>query len=148
MVWISSKNIKSKIPTKRLSERWLNTFPIFKKLSTHSYQLKLLSKWKSIHPVFHTYLSEPVKTSSITNRHQEPPPTIIIKEEEEWEVTQILDSKLKRIKLWYLVEWKGVSQDPERSTWEPLENLNNFPEIVEYFHQLYPDKPGKYSKRA
>ncbi|MBW0512220.1 hypothetical protein O181_051935, partial [Austropuccinia psidii MF-1] len=89
--------------------------------STHSYQLKLPSQWKSIHPVFHISLLEPVKTSTIPNWHQKPPPPIIISEEDEWEVSQILDSKIKRRKVWYLVEWKGFSQDPERSTWEPAE---------------------------
>ncbi|MBW0572713.1 hypothetical protein O181_112428 [Austropuccinia psidii MF-1] len=102
----------------------------------------------SIHPVFHISLLEPVKTSTIPNRHQEPPPPIIIEEEEEWEVSQILDSKLKRGKLWYLVEWKCFSQDSERSTWEPTENLKNCPELVKDFHSLYPDKPGPNSSKA
>ncbi|MBW0583429.1 hypothetical protein O181_123144 [Austropuccinia psidii MF-1] len=35
-VWLSSKNIKSTRPTKKLSERWLGPFPIFKKVSTHA----------------------------------------------------------------------------------------------------------------
>ncbi|MBW0566295.1 hypothetical protein O181_106010 [Austropuccinia psidii MF-1] len=117
MVWLSSKNIKSTRPTKKLSERWLGPFPILRKVSTHAYHLKLPSQWKSIHPVFDIFLLEPVKTSTIPNRHQEPPPPITIEEEEEWEVSQVLDSKLKRRKLWYLVEWKGLSQDPERSSW-------------------------------
>ncbi|MBW0580518.1 hypothetical protein O181_120233 [Austropuccinia psidii MF-1] len=116
MVWLSSKNIKSTRPTKKLSERWLGPFPILNKVSTHAYHLKLPSQWKFIHPVFRISLLEPVKTSTIPNRHKEPPPPIIIEEEEEWEVSQILDSKLKRGKLWYFVEWKGFSQDSERST--------------------------------
>ncbi|MBW0560863.1 hypothetical protein O181_100578 [Austropuccinia psidii MF-1] len=148
MVWLSSKKIKSTRPTKKLSERWLGPFPILKKVSTHAYHLKLPSQWKSIHPVFHISLLEPVKTSTIPNRHQELPPPIIIEEEEEWEVSQILDSKLKRGKLWYLVEWKGFSQDPERSTWEPPKNLKNCPELVKDFHSLYPDKPGPNSSKA
>ncbi|MBW0491699.1 hypothetical protein O181_031414 [Austropuccinia psidii MF-1] len=110
--------------------------------------LMLPSQWKSIHPVFHISLLEPVKTSTIPNRNQEPPPPIIIEEEEEWEVSQILDSKLKRRKLWYLVEWKGFSQHSERSTWEPAESLKNFPELVKDFHPLYPDKPGPNSSKA
>ncbi|MBW0463420.1 hypothetical protein O181_003135 [Austropuccinia psidii MF-1] len=114
MVWLSSKNIKSARCTIKLSERWLGPFPILKKVSTHAYHLKLPSQQKSIHPVFHISLSEPVKTSTMPNRHQEPPPEIIIEEEEEWEVSQILDSKLKRGKLWYLVEWKGFSQDSKK----------------------------------
>ncbi|MBW0532973.1 hypothetical protein O181_072688 [Austropuccinia psidii MF-1] len=96
MVWLSSKNIKSTRTTKKLSESWLGPFPILKKFSTHAYRVKLPSQWKSIHPIFHISLLEPVKTSTIPNRYQESPPPIIIEEEEESEVSQILDSKLKR----------------------------------------------------
>ncbi|MBW0486544.1 hypothetical protein O181_026259 [Austropuccinia psidii MF-1] len=148
LVWLSSKSIKSTRPTKKLLERWLGPFPILKKVSTHSYHLKFSPQWKSIHPVFHISLLEPVKKSKIPNWPQEPPPLIIIEEEEEWEVSQILDFKIKRGKLWYLVEWKGFSQDPGRSTWEPAESLNNFPELFKAFHYLYPDKPGPNSSRA
>ncbi|MBW0554618.1 hypothetical protein O181_094333 [Austropuccinia psidii MF-1] len=148
MVWLSSKNIKSTRTTKKLSVIWLGPFPILMKVRTHAYHPKLPSQWKSIHPVFHKSLLEPVKTSTIPNWHQEPPPPIIIEEEEEeWEISHILDSKLKRGKLWYLVEWKGFSQESERSTWEPIENLNNFPELVKYFHSSYPHKPGPNSSK-
>ncbi|MBW0506838.1 hypothetical protein O181_046553 [Austropuccinia psidii MF-1] len=148
MLWLSSKNIKSTRPTKKLSEIWLGPFPILKKVSTNAYHLKLPSKWKSIHPVFHISLLEPSKTSTFPNRHQEPPPPIIIEEEEEWEFSRILDSKLKRRKLWYLVEWKCFSQDSERSTWEPAGNLKNCLELVKDFQSLYPDKPGPNSSKA
>ncbi|MBW0556179.1 hypothetical protein O181_095894 [Austropuccinia psidii MF-1] len=111
MVWLSSKNIKSTRPTKKLSERWLGPFPILNKVSSHAYHLKLSSQWKSIHPVIHISPLESVKTSTIPNWHQELPPPISIEEEEELEVSQILDSKLKRGKSWYLVEQKGFSQD-------------------------------------
>ncbi|MBW0536698.1 hypothetical protein O181_076413 [Austropuccinia psidii MF-1] len=121
---------------------------VHEKVSTYAYNLKLPSQWKSIHPVSHISLLEPVKTSTIPNWNQEPPPPIITEEEEEWEVSQILDSKLKRRKLWYLVEWKSFSQDPERSTWEPAKNLKNFSELFKDFHSLYPDKPGLNSSRA
>ncbi|MBW0478547.1 hypothetical protein O181_018262 [Austropuccinia psidii MF-1] len=136
---------------KRYADRIIASPPDFNpgdvKVSTHAYHLKLPSQWKSIHPVFHISLLEPVKTSTIPNWHQEPFPPIMIEEEEEWEVSQILDSKLKRGKSWHLMEWKGFSQDSERSTWEPTENLKNCPELVKYFHSLYPDKPGpNYSK--
>ncbi|MBW0479319.1 hypothetical protein O181_019034 [Austropuccinia psidii MF-1] len=45
-----------------------------------------------------------------------------IEDEEEWEVSQIMESKLKRGKVWYLVKLKGFSQDPERSTWHKAKN--------------------------
>ncbi|MBW0478330.1 hypothetical protein O181_018045 [Austropuccinia psidii MF-1] len=44
MVWLSSKNIKSTRPTKKLSERRLGTFRILKKAGTHAYHLKLPSQ--------------------------------------------------------------------------------------------------------
>ncbi|MBW0550029.1 hypothetical protein O181_089744 [Austropuccinia psidii MF-1] len=149
MVWLSSKNIKSTI----LWELLLCGIKMRQYLegeitvSTHTYHLKLPSQWKSIHPVFHISLLEAVKTSMIPNWHQEPPPPITI-EEEKWEVSQVLDSNLKRRKLCYLVEWKGFSQDPERSTWEPAKNLKNCPDLVKYFHYLYPDKPGPNSSKV
>ncbi|MBW0526553.1 hypothetical protein O181_066268 [Austropuccinia psidii MF-1] len=148
MVWLSSKNIKSTRPTKKLSERWLGPFLILEKVSTHAYHLKIPSQWRSIHPVFHISLLEPVKKSTIPNWNQEPPPLMIIEEEEECEVSQILDSKLKRGKLWYLVEWKGFSQNSKRSTWEPTGNLNNCPELIKDFNFLYPDKPGPNSLKS
>ncbi|MBW0490466.1 hypothetical protein O181_030181 [Austropuccinia psidii MF-1] len=43
MVWLSSKNIKSTRPTKKLSKIWLGPFPILKKVTTHAYHLKLPS---------------------------------------------------------------------------------------------------------
>ncbi|MBW0474458.1 hypothetical protein O181_014173 [Austropuccinia psidii MF-1] len=44
MVWLSSKNIKSTRPTRKLSDGWLGPFPILKKVSTHAYHLKLPSQ--------------------------------------------------------------------------------------------------------
>ncbi|MBW0521464.1 hypothetical protein O181_061179 [Austropuccinia psidii MF-1] len=108
----------------------------------------LTTSMEFLHPVFHISLFEPAKTSTIPNRNKNPPCPIIIEEEDEWEVSQILDSKFKRGKLWYLVEWKGFSQDPERSTWEPAKNLKNCLELVKNFHSLYPEKPGPSSSRA
>ncbi|MBW0490991.1 hypothetical protein O181_030706 [Austropuccinia psidii MF-1] len=148
MVWLSSKNIKSTRTTRKLSEILLGPFPILNKVSTHAFHLNLPSQLKSIHPVFHVSLLEQFKTSTIPNWHKEPSPPIIIEKEEEWEVSQILDSKIKRGKSWYLVEWKGLSKDPEGSACEPTENHNNCPEPVKDFHSLYPYKPGPNSSRA
>ncbi|MBW0480798.1 hypothetical protein O181_020513 [Austropuccinia psidii MF-1] len=61
------------------------------------------------------------------NRNKETPPPIIIGEEEEWEVSQILNSKLKRENIWCILEWKALSKNSEGSTWESTENLKNFP---------------------
>ncbi|MBW0514853.1 hypothetical protein O181_054568 [Austropuccinia psidii MF-1] len=141
-VLLASKNIKTTRPTKKLSERWLGPFEVIEKIGSHAYHLKLPLQWKSVHPVFHMSLLEPVNQSSIPNCNQLPPPPVLVEEQEEWEVAQVLDSKLKRGKLWYLVEWKGFSEDPERTTWEPASSLTNSTDLVKELHSLYPDKPG------
>ncbi|MBW0502394.1 hypothetical protein O181_042109 [Austropuccinia psidii MF-1] len=73
---------------------------------------------------------------------------ILVEEQEEWEVAHVLDSKLKRGKLWYLIEYKGFSGDRERTTWELASNLTSSPELVKFFHSLYPDKPGPNTPRV
>ncbi|MBW0529642.1 hypothetical protein O181_069357 [Austropuccinia psidii MF-1] len=146
--WLASKNIKTTRSAKKLSKRWLGPFEILKKIGSHAICLKLPQKWKSVHPVFHVPLLEQMKQSASPNQHQFPPPPVIVEEQEEWEVAQVLDSKLKRGKLWYLVEWKGFSEDPERETWEPASNLTSSPYLVKDFHSLYPDKPGPIASRV
>ncbi|MBW0500386.1 hypothetical protein O181_040101 [Austropuccinia psidii MF-1] len=74
---------------KRYANKSRASPPVFNpgemKVSIPAYHLKLPYQWKCIHPVFHISLVEPVKTSTIPERHQEPPPSIIIEEEEELE---------------------------------------------------------------
>ncbi|MBW0492871.1 hypothetical protein O181_032586 [Austropuccinia psidii MF-1] len=147
-VWPASKNIKTTRPTKENSERWLGPFEFLKKIGSHKYHLRLPQQWKSVYPVFHVSLLEPVKLSTILNLHQLPPPPFIVEEQKEGEVAQVLDSNLKRGTLWYLVEWKGFNEDPERTAWEPASSLTNSPDLVKDFHTLYPEKPFPNSSRV
>jgi len=52
-------------------------------------------------------------------------------------VEEILDSKMVRQRLKYLVKWAGYY----RPDWEPAENMNGLA-VVDEFHRLYPEKPG------
>ena len=58
----------------------------------------------------------------------------------ELEVKAILDSKIVRKKLYYLVDWLGYT--PNDRTWEPVENLDNASDLVAKFHRQYQDKPS------
>ncbi|MBW0530242.1 hypothetical protein O181_069957 [Austropuccinia psidii MF-1] len=147
-VWLASKNIRTTRPTKKLSERWLGPFEVIKKIGSHAYHLKLTQQCKSVHPVFHVSLLEPVTQSTIPDQHKLPPPPLLVGEQEEWEVAQVLDSKLRRGKLCYLLKWKGFSKDPERTTWEPAYNLTNSPDLVKDFHSLCSEKPGPNNLRV
>ncbi|MBW0471582.1 hypothetical protein O181_011297 [Austropuccinia psidii MF-1] len=144
----ASKNIKTTIPTKKLSERGLGPFKVLKKFGSHAYHLKFPLKWNSVHPVFHVSLLELVKQSSIPDPNKLPPPPILVEEQEELEVAQVLDPKLKRSKLWYLLEWKGFNDVLKKTTWQPASNLTSSPDLVKDFHSFYPEKPGPNTSRV
>ena len=54
----------------------------------------------------------------------------------EYEVEEILDSRLKRGKLEYLVKWSGYMDD--YNTWKPESNLGNSKEVINNFHKSNP----------
>ena len=46
---------------------------------------------------------------------------------------EVLDSRLKRGRLEYLVKWSGYTDD--HKTWEPKSNLGNSKETINDFHK-------------
>jgi len=85
-----------------------------------------------IHPVFYTSLLEIYRESNFPNRIQVPPPPIEIDDFQEYEVEDILDLRIRRGQLEYLVHWRGYPIS-ER-TWEPTSNLINVPLKIQEFH--------------
>ena len=103
-----------------------------------AYRLELHASMK-IHPVFHTSLLEIYHEFTISGRSQPTPPSVEIDGCEEYEVESILDSRIRRGKLEYLVHWRGYLIS-ER-TWEPASNLSNAPEKIRIFHHQHPMQP-------
>jgi len=62
----------------------------------------------------------------------EPPSPIEINGEQEYEVKEILDSKLSIQQLQYLVHWQGY--DINKCTWEPSKHLSNTMENMKKIH--------------
>ncbi|KNZ78045.1 Testis-specific chromodomain protein Y 2, partial [Termitomyces sp. J132] len=60
------------------------------------------------------------------------PPPVKVEDEYHYEVDEILDSRIVRSQLQYLVRWKGYR--PEDDTWEPQKNLNRAPNELRDFH--------------
>jgi hypothetical protein len=72
----------------------------------------------AVHPVFHVSMLEPSTPNSVPNCIQ-PPPPVIIDEEPEYEISEILDSKLDKrraCKLLYLVRWSGYEGTNEETS--------------------------------
>ena len=64
----------------------------------------------SMHPIFHVSMLEPSSPNKFLNLTETPPLPIIIDGEMEFEISEILDSKIDKhhkCKLQYLVKWSG-----------------------------------------
>jgi len=108
--------------------------------SKAAFELRLPFHWR-IYPVFHGSLLELYRANKIEGRKQlNLSPPEIVNGELEYEVEGILDSRIQRSKLQYLVEWKGYG--PEERTWEPVENLENAKEAIAAFHRRHPNRPA------
>jgi hypothetical protein len=101
---------------------------------------------RAVHPVFHVSQLEPCSPNTIPNRTQPPPPPIEVDGEPEFEIAEILDSKIdkrrKHCQLLYLVRWAGYEGTDEETSWLLATELGNASELVNDFHAAYSDKPG------
>src|SRR5882724_69060 len=93
-VWLDASHIKTTCPSKKLDHRFLGPFPIIERVSSHAFRLGLPLTLSRIHPVFHVSLLQPTSASSIPNWLTDPPPPIELDKSSEWEVDQLLDSKV------------------------------------------------------
>jgi hypothetical protein len=57
----------------------------------------------------------------------------------EWQVDEILDSRIHRGRLQYKAAWVGFDPDP---TWYNARGFMGAPQKVKDYHLAYPDKPG------
>ena len=85
----------------------------------------------------------------IPNQHQTPPPPVVVDGEPEYEISEILDSKLdnrqRACKLLYLVRWSSYEGTDEGTSWLLAMELAHASKLVSDFHQKYPNKPGPLS---
>ncbi|KAL5525264.1 hypothetical protein ACEPAF_9134 [Sanghuangporus sanghuang] len=99
-VFLDGRNIKTIRPTKKMDDKWFGPFEVVEKVGASAYRLKLPKTWKKVHPVFNEILLKPaVQPSFESQKKPPPPPPVIIDEQEEYEVEEILDSRLHRGKL-------------------------------------------------
>ncbi|OJD22663.1 hypothetical protein ACJ73_05992, partial [Blastomyces percursus] len=68
-----------------------------------------------------------------------PPEPIEIEGENEWEIEEVLASRINRGKLQYRVKWLGFDDD---FSWYPARNLKGSPHLLREFHIANPTKPG------
>ena len=114
--WLSTKNLKLQGISSKFQPKFVGPFKCLQ-VKGPSALLDLPANMK-IHPWFHSNLLKPH-----VGELPEPVELAVEGEAEEFEVQRILDRRVARGKLEYLVQWKHFGA--ESNTWEPLSNLRN-----------------------
>ena len=112
-VWLSTANIKTQRPSKKLDYKQIGPYRVIEKVGPTSYRLELLKSIK-IHSVFHSSLLRLYREDLLPNQRLPPAPPVEIKGEQEWEVKEILDSRWHYGRLQYKARWAGYKAD---ETW-------------------------------
>jgi len=143
LVWLSSKNLTTQRPSKKLDHKQFGPFKVLRQVGDSSYELEL-PEGMNIHPVFHANLLRLHPPESLPGQTQEPPPPVVVDNQEEYEVDEVLDSRLWHGKLKYKVKWTG---HPPDDTWYTAGNFDHCQELLDDFHLRYPHKPDADSAR-
>ena len=141
-VWLSSENIRTTRPTKKIDYKWLGPYTIDRVISHNAYRLKLPASFGQVHPVFSVTLLRPYDDDPITERqgrHPPPPSPVVCDGIEEYKVEKILDSWIFCWKVEYLVRWKGYGV--EEDEWQPSRDVRGSKRLVAGFHRTHPQAP-------
>jgi len=140
IVSLLPRNIKTTRPAKKLDYKKIRLFKILAKIGTSAYKLALPLAI-AIHNTFHISLLEVYQDNRFPSQIKEPPPPIQIEGEDEYQLNEMIDSRLHYHKLQYRAKWKGYSPEHDK-VWYPAETFNNAEHKVQRFHRRYPRKPG------
>jgi hypothetical protein len=95
-VFVKAKYFRTTRPSKKLSEKFLGPYEVIARPGTLSFTLKLPDHMRAVHPVFHVSMLEPAHPDNIPERNQPPPPSVDVDGDIEYEIAEIVDSKLDR----------------------------------------------------
>ena len=147
--FVKAKFFRTTRPSHKLSDKYLGPYEILAKAGSHSFTLRLPDTFRGVHPVFHVSMLEPATPNEIPNRSQSPPPPVDVQGELEYEIAEVVDSKIDRrrsCKLLYLVRWLGYENTDDKFSWLPATELEHATELISDYHSAYPAKPGPLNK--
>lgn len=139
-VLLSTKNLKLKVPSLKFAPRFIGPFVITHVFNPVSFKLELPSDCR-VHSTFHKNLLKRYVDPVVPL--PDPPSPSVVDGDLEYEVERIIDSRMVRNSLQYLIHWKGFG--PEDRSWVSARDVHA-PRVVKLFHRNYPSKPSLRSK--
>jgi hypothetical protein len=145
--FVRSEFIRTTRPSRKLAEQYLGPFEIIGQPGPASFTLRLPEALRQVHPVFHITQIEPATVNRFPGRTEPPPAPIELDGEMEYEVSEILSSKLdqrRKEPLMYLIKWTGYEGTDDETSWVLAADLEHAPDLVSEFHRQYPNMPGPH----
>ena len=132
-VMLSTKNLRQRRPSRKLSNKFEGPFQIIKAVGDHglAYELRL-PNWLRMHATFPISSLEPYRQPD--GERPSSPVNTALQAEPTYEVEAILDHKGKGRSRQYLIKWKNY--DVSENSWEPRRNLDDGPLIREYLESI------------
>lgn len=140
-VYLSSTNIASNRPSASLENRNYGPFTILEHIGPLAYRLELPPSMRC-HPVFHVSRLTPAVEPSVPTRVILPPPPVFVNNQEEQYVESILDMRIHRGRIQYLVKWVNMSF--ENNKWLSAEEVEDC-EALDVYEQTH--KEGCQAKK-
>ncbi|KAL0148188.1 hypothetical protein M9458_056509 [Cirrhinus mrigala] len=141
-VWLSTRDIRLRLPSRKLSPRFVGPFTILEQVNPVTFKLQLPPQYR-IHPTFHVSLLKPFHPPLIPStepgHEEEPPPPLLLEDGSIYSVKEILQSRRRGGQLQYLVDWEGYR--PEERSWVPRADILD-PTLLEDFHTSHPEFPA------
>ena len=145
LVWVEATHAYDPIsgdrPKRKLGARYVGPFPVGAVMGPSTYRLILPSRVK-IHPVINVERLRAYLAPSIVPGRVAPPPPPVAQDvagNALWSFESILDSKISRNKLFYLVKWEGY-RDP---SWEPAQFLQPRQQDIDEFEARKASRVGE-----
>ena len=138
MVWLDARNLATERPSKKLSNKFEGPFRVIRTIGTHASKLEIPEDWGH-HDVFGNYLLHLAATDSLPG--QVPLtlfPVIFTEGVEEFEVEAIINSRMHRGHLEFLVQWVGY----DRPTYQPFDDVKDATEALNNYFQRHPTAVG------
>ena len=136
-VFLSLKNIALSRQSKKLDHLRAGPWKIREMKTPLVAKLDLPHQMK-IDNNFHVSLLRPAHVGFTSQQQEHPPPILSNNNGHDiYEVEDILDSRLRRNKVQYLIRWTGYDD----TTWETHDNLQGCRDLVKEFHRKYPCAP-------